>query len=273
MKFDMHCHTREGSIDAKVELEHYVKKLVHLGYDGMLVTDHNSYKGHDKWQEIKKRVEQAAGKPFIVLRGIEYDTRDGGHMLVVLPEKVKTRLLEVRGMTVRRLEKIVHEMGGLLGPAHPYGNGFFAFMHTKAGKVNEKLMHKFDFVESFNACSKPFQNKLAKRLAIKYKKPEFGGSDAHRDQVIGAAFTEIDSEIRNNDDLIKAIKEGVHTFADGDWEDKVRKKHKKIVEQSAVAGYWIMNKVLAWGNVYRRHRAHHRYYDIEKEVLQKGESA
>ena len=59
MKFDMHCHTREGSIDAKVELEHYVKKLVHLGYDGMLVTDHNSYKGHDKWQEIKKRVEKA----------------------------------------------------------------------------------------------------------------------------------------------------------------------------------------------------------------------
>ena len=121
MKFDMHCHTREGSIDAKVELEHYVKKLVHLGYDGMLVTDHNSYKGHDKWQEIKKRVEKAAGKPFVVLRGIEYDTRDGGHMLVVLPEKVKTRLLEVRGMTVRRLEKVVHEMGGILGPAHQIG--------------------------------------------------------------------------------------------------------------------------------------------------------
>lgn len=262
MKFDMHCHTKEGSIDAKVGLEDYVKKLIRLGYDGMLVTDHNSYKGYDRWQEIRRRIEKKTGKSFVVLKGIEYDTRDAGHMLVILPEKIHSRILEIRGMRVRQLEKIVHEMGGILGPAHPYGTGFFAFKRTRTGKLNERLMHKFDFVESFNSCSKPLQNMLSRKLALKYKKAEFGGSDAHRERVIGSAYTLIDREIRNNDDLIAAIREKVHIFADGDWEDKVRKKQRKIVEQSAVAGYWIYNQLLAGINVLRRRNALKKYREL-----------
>ena len=43
MKLDMHCHTKEGSIDAKVPIQEYITKLVKEGFDGMLVTDHNSY--------------------------------------------------------------------------------------------------------------------------------------------------------------------------------------------------------------------------------------
>lgn len=254
MKFDMHCHTKEGSIDAKVGLESYVKRLVSLGYDGMLVTDHNSYRGHDQWERLRARIRRAAEKPFVVLRGIEYDTRDAGHMLVVLPEHVRTRMLEARGMKGRQLIERVHELGGIVGPAHPYGSGFFAFMNTRFGKRNEGLIRQFDFVESFNACVKPIQNKLAKRLADKYHKPEFGGSDAHRPEVIGSAYTEIEGTIRNNDDLIRAVRRRVRMIADGDWEDKVRVKKKKLVERLSIIGYWIYNQVLAGANVYRRRK-------------------
>ncbi len=254
MKFDMHCHTKEGSIDAKVGLENYVRKLVSLGYDGMLVTDHNSYKGYEQWENLRERLRAAAKKPFVVLRGIEYDTRDAGHMLVVLPEKVRTRMLEARGMKGRQLVQRVHELGGIVGPAHPYGNGFFAFKNTRLGKKNEDIMRHFDFVESFNACVKPFQNKLAKRLADKYHKPEFGGSDAHRDAVIGSAYTEIAGNIQNNDDLIRAVREKTPMTADGDWEDKVRIKHGRSVEKLNVIGYWIYNKALAGANVFRRRK-------------------
>lgn len=267
MKFDMHCHTKEGSIDAKVELESYVKKLAGLGYDGMLVTDHNSYKGHDRWRTIRRYVQKAAGKPFVVLRGIEYDTRNGGHMLVVLPERVKTRAFEARGMSVQQLEQLVHKLGGIIGPAHPYGNGYFAFMHTRAGKKDKALMHKFDFVESFNACSKPFQNRLAKKLARRYHKPELGGSDGHRDEAIGTAFTEIDWDVRNNDDLIRAVKAGAPTVADGDWDDRARKKHTKFMEQFMIYGYWLLNKVLASGNLFRRRRA---IQEIRRENKNEG---
>lgn len=83
MKLDMHCHTKEGSIDAKVPIQEYITKLVKEGFDGMLVTDHNSYDGYRKFEKIAKNLHLE--KPFTVLKGIEYDTRDGGHVIAVLP--------------------------------------------------------------------------------------------------------------------------------------------------------------------------------------------
>ena len=32
MKLDMHCHTKEGSIDAKVPIQEYITKLVKEGF-------------------------------------------------------------------------------------------------------------------------------------------------------------------------------------------------------------------------------------------------
>ena len=30
MKFDMHCHTKEGSMDGKVMIEEYILSLIHI---------------------------------------------------------------------------------------------------------------------------------------------------------------------------------------------------------------------------------------------------
>ncbi len=51
---------------------------------------------------------------FVVLKGIEYDTRDAGHILVIMPEGVKIRLLEMRGMPLALLIDLVHRNGGVL---------------------------------------------------------------------------------------------------------------------------------------------------------------
>ena len=45
MKFDLHCHTKEGSIDSKVTIERYIEILKDKGFDGFLITDHKSYNG------------------------------------------------------------------------------------------------------------------------------------------------------------------------------------------------------------------------------------
>ena len=42
VKFDMHCHTAEGSVDAKVGIDDYIKVLKSKGFKGMVVTDHDS---------------------------------------------------------------------------------------------------------------------------------------------------------------------------------------------------------------------------------------
>ena len=53
MKMDMHCHTKEGSLDAFATMEEYVSRLMELGYDGMMITDHNSYRGYDNWLTVR----------------------------------------------------------------------------------------------------------------------------------------------------------------------------------------------------------------------------
>ena len=50
MKFDMHCHTKEGSMDGKVMIEEYIRTLKRKGFGGMLVSDHDSYDGYREWK-------------------------------------------------------------------------------------------------------------------------------------------------------------------------------------------------------------------------------
>ena len=45
MKIDMHCHVREGSVDSRVSLDEYITTLKEKGFDGMLITDHDTYQG------------------------------------------------------------------------------------------------------------------------------------------------------------------------------------------------------------------------------------
>ena len=49
MKFDMHCHTKAGSIDSKIPIDRYIRLLQEQGFDGMLVTDHDSYGRGGDW--------------------------------------------------------------------------------------------------------------------------------------------------------------------------------------------------------------------------------
>ena len=62
---------------------------------------------------------------FVVLKGVEYDTCDCGHILVIMPFGVKLKILELRGLPGSILVKIVHAYGGILGPAHPYGEKIY----------------------------------------------------------------------------------------------------------------------------------------------------
>ncbi len=39
MKFDMHCHTKEGSLDGKAPIEEMIGILKERGFDGMLISD------------------------------------------------------------------------------------------------------------------------------------------------------------------------------------------------------------------------------------------
>ena len=128
MKIDMHCHVKEGSIDSKVGLDEYITILKQHGFQGMVITDHDTYNGYRYWKEHIKGKKHT---DFVVLKGIEYDTRDAGHIIVIMPEGVKIRLLEMRGMPLALLIDLVHRNGGVLGPAHPCGEKYRSFTNAR----------------------------------------------------------------------------------------------------------------------------------------------
>lgn len=203
MKFDFHCHTQEGSIDGKLPIQEYIQILKENGYQGMLVTDHNSYNGYRYYRDnLKESITD-----FVVLKGIEYDTIDAGHILIIMPEHVKLKLLECRGLPVRVLQEIVHRFGGILGPAHPCGERHLSITQTRIYKKHPELMTKFDFIEAFNSCESDESNARAQELATKYHLPTFGGSDSHCANCVGTAYAMIDEEIVSESDLIRCVKE------------------------------------------------------------------
>lgn len=255
MKFDLHCHTKEGSPDAKIPVKDYIMYLIDMGYDGMLITDHNSYKGYDYY---KKHVQSwNLKRPFVVLCGIEYDTLDGGHMLVIMPDHVKSRVLENRGMTTEDLVTYVHALGGIVGPAHPYGNGFFAYMHTNAAKKAYRIgrpFDEFDFIETFNSCTHPACNAKAALLAKRYHKPMFAGTDAHRKGVLGTAFTIFPYHIASNDELILAIKNHVRTSVTTEPLPGAFVKQPWPVRDMLIWAYFFYNKLGALFHIRARRK-------------------
>jgi predicted metal-dependent phosphoesterase TrpH len=240
MKFDMHCHTKEGSVDAKVPVREYIRLLKEQGFDGMLISDHDSYDGYRYWRMHR---QEHSMRDFVVLRGVEYDTVDGGHFLVILPSGIGLKILEIKGMPVQLLIHLVHHYGGILGPAHPCGERYLSLFSTRKYAKNHDIALQMDFLEGFNSCENAESNQRAAEIAEQYGLPVFGGSDSHRADCIGTGFTEFDGTIRREDDLIAYIRQGKTTVAGGTHYLGTTKDRLGIFNQILVQSFWFYNKL------------------------------
>lgn len=256
MRFDMHCHIKNGSLDSRVAIDDYIRLLKAQGFHGMLITDHNTYRGYRNY--LKRYVQpDFEHKDFVVLRGIEYDTLDAGHMLIIMPDHVNLKLLEIRGMRLKRLIELVHRHGGIIGPAHPYGAKFLSAMPTRKLAKHPELIEQFDFIEAFNTCEHPDSNHNARLLASQNQKIGFAGSDSHKDCYVGMAYTDIDYPVKNCSDLIHAVHENRVTGFGGTeriWREK--SAHRKQVILNPL--FRIYNYTLSGLHFYTRIRHYHR---------------
>lgn len=240
MKLDMHCHTREGSPDSKVSLLENIDLLKKKGYQGMLISDHDSYKAYRYYEKLSCKPED-----FVVLKGIEYDTIDAGHMLIVMPTGVKLPILELRGLPVILLIEIVHHYGGIIGPAHPCGEKFLSICNTLRGKMAKNIYRKFDFIEGYNACEDADSNIRAMQLAEEYDLPCFGGSDSHKTDSAGLGYTILQENINNETDLINYIRSGKSTMTGGIHYEHTTKAKLGKVNKVLVYSFWFYNRFLA----------------------------
>lgn len=242
MKLDMHCHTKEGSPDGKVNLLKNIEILKEKGYQGMLITDHDSYRAYRYYERLPKNKKVS---DFVVLKGIEYDTVDAGHILIIMPTGVWLPILELRGLPVRLLIELVHYYGGILGPAHPCGEKFLSINNTLRSKKGATIYPKFDFFEGYNACEDMDSNNRAIRLADKYNKPCFGGSDSHKEDCVGLGFTILQKNITSETDLINYILAGNPTLVGGKHYEYTNKAKLGRANDILVYSFWFYNKFLA----------------------------
>jgi len=239
-KFDCHCHVHEGSPDSKVAIKDYIDILISKGFSGMLVTDHDSYGGFEYW---KSSLKDCVSDTFSVLRGIEYDTWDGGHFIVVMPEGCDAVRLTHKGLSVKKLIEYVHENGGILGPAHGFSEPFLSLYRTGRYKFDKSITSQFDFIEGFNACEHGRDNERACAVAKEYGLPTIGGSDAHWEKCVGEGYTSFSEPIKGNDDFIAYIKSGKPVEAGGNryigtTRDKLGRFNKLLVY-----GFFPYNKL------------------------------
>lgn len=240
MKLDMHCHTKEGSPDCKLELLENIEILKQKGFHGMLITDHDSYKAYRYYKKLTHKPED-----FVVLKGIEYDTIDAGHMLIVMPTGVKLPILELRGLPVILLIEIVHHYGGIIGPAHPCGEKFLSIRNTLHGRFSHIIYRRFDFVEGYNACEDADSNMRAMQLASRYHLPCFGGSDSHKAACVGFGYTILQEHITTETELIDYIKAGKTTVIGGRHYEHTTKDKLGRINNVLVYSFWVYNRISA----------------------------
>lgn len=255
MKIDMHCHVKEGSPDSRVKVEEYIALLQRQGFDGMLITDHDTYDGYRYWRD---NIKDKKYKDFVVLRGIEYDTLDAGHFLVVMPTDVSLKILEHKGMPLWLLMLVVHKHNGIIGPAHPYGERFLSVFNTGIHKKTTAIATDFDFVEGFNACEDEESNMKAQKTGKKYNIPCVGGSDSHRVDCVGTAYTYFPIDIKNENELIKYIRHNGKVKCGGRQYIGTAKHKLGVFNNILVQGFWFYNKIGALMH------SKHRKFELKK---------
>ncbi len=211
MLIDLHNHTGWGSGDSHLDPSDLIKRARHWGLDGIAITEHNQLWDPEKIEMLRRR------HGFAVIGGVEVDT-DVGHMLVFGLEGPRrwNRL-----PTLEELRADVDEAGGVIVAAHPFraalpttrqARSGEAFWEETAGRYRPRLV---DAVEVHSGLEAAPQRRMAAELARRLDLPTTGGSDTHRLMDVAACFTVFADEIKDERDVVAAIKAG--RCRGGDW--------------------------------------------------------
>ena len=194
---DLHCHSWFSG-DGVSSPESLIEAARKKGLHGFALTDHNTSDGCRYL--LDKGLVREDGKPvddFLIIPGVEVTTAEG-HLLclgVILPY--------LKGAPAAEVCKLVHELGGLAIPPHPYDL-------FRAG-IREAVLDvlEIDALEVFNAATTLKRyNKMAFDYASERKLPMTAGSDAHHESAIGTAHTILHTEDFSVQGILHQITQG-----------------------------------------------------------------
>jgi hypothetical protein len=194
MFIDLHCHSKYSN-DNHLEPEDIIIRAAALHLNGVCFTEHHSVEASSPVTRMR------APEGFLILRGAEIST-DCGHLLIFGPGDDSWNVWgRDRFLVLSEVIDSVHAMGGICIPAHPF-RGWESIGDRIYDTPN------VDGLEVFNGTNAPEQNVSAARAAARLGLTTLGGSDCHRLDRVGTAFTEFDNPVHTMHDLVREIRAG-----------------------------------------------------------------
>jgi len=201
MFVDMHCHSI-SSDDARATVEQYLKWIQVLrkrGYqvDAIVLTEHRKFDADCDYSALSRQYG------VLVLKGSELDT-NYGHFLVYGVNDRLLRAFDFADVTLDAVALIrrAKECGAIAIPAHPGRPGIGFCEHIDTGPDFSDV----EIVELLNGASRRGENERALELVAGRNLLGIGGSDAHFVSAIGTYLTEFPQSIRNEEDLVEALR-------------------------------------------------------------------
>jgi predicted metal-dependent phosphoesterase TrpH len=200
MRIDLHIHTAPLSACSYIDPEELIKEARRLKLDGICLTEHQVVWDRD---EVDRMAQDAGLRIF---RGNEFTTNQGDILVFGFYEDIRELLI------IQELRDKVTAAGGYMIAAHPF-RGFKTFgigqlQMTLEQASKRQVLEFVDAVEIGNGKLSPDENEMAGKVAEKLGLPGTGGSDAHRVDEIATWVTDFESEIENEDDLLRELHAG-----------------------------------------------------------------
>jgi predicted metal-dependent phosphoesterase TrpH len=166
------------------------------GLNGFAITDHNTCACVDYFESIGAL--RSDGQPvngLLIIPGQEITTREG-HLLAL-----GVRLPDLKGIPAQEAVEVIHQLGGLAIPPHPYD-------YFRAG-IRQQILDTLplDALEVFNSATTLKRcNRQAFDYAQKRKLPMTAASDSHHIEALGVAYTILETDDFTVAGVLSAIK-------------------------------------------------------------------
>ncbi len=192
-RFDLHLHTSRHSADSSIDPLRLVERARDLGLDGIVITEHD-------WLWTPPELDElaAAAAGLRVFAGIEVTAREG-HFLVY---GVHNPFAMPRGIGLFELCREAHNQGGAIVAAHPFRWG------QPFDEIVRELRPELDGIEVMTSNMDAECRVRAALIQHAERWTALGSSDAHQEEVIGCCHTEFPAAIRDQRDLIEALRGG-----------------------------------------------------------------
>ena len=212
---DLHVHTNRGSADSSLTPEDLVAEANRLGLTGVMITEHTGWDRPD-FEAFARQQD------LVLLLALEAYT-PLGHIITIGLDKYVTGFSG--GIdTIRTLRREVDKVGGFMILAHPFrflfANHGGAYTQnilyervdqvpaTPEEAVKHPIFELVDEVEVVNGGNNEAENRFAQGVAQVLGKWGTGGSDAHSVNGLGKGATVFNGDIRNQRDLLDALRAG-----------------------------------------------------------------